>query len=142
MSDAAASGAEGASLTGKSRNGATPSAIALAKRLGLRHVTTDALSIRRRRRGRGWAYIRVDGRPIQGEVGARAVSKRDLEGPQRQLATEQPQRRRVLSILAPLLEGPPPRAGGEETAEVIGVSPATVKREWALAKAWLFRELS
>jgi DNA topoisomerase-1 len=65
VSDAAASGAEGASLTGKSRNGATPSAIALAKRLGLRHVTTDALSIRRRRRGRGWAYIRADGRPIQ-----------------------------------------------------------------------------
>ena len=30
----------------------------------------------------------------------------------------------------------------EETAEVIGVSPATVKREWALAKAWLFRRLS
>src|SRR5262245_22277128 len=52
-------------LTGKSRNGATPSSIALAKRLGLRHVTTDALSIRRRRCGRGWAYIRDDGRPIQ-----------------------------------------------------------------------------
>ena len=50
---------------GKSRNGATPSAIALAKRLGLRHVTTDALSIRRRRCGRGWAYIRDDGRPIR-----------------------------------------------------------------------------
>jgi len=30
----------------------------------------------------------------------------------------------------------------EETAEVIGVSPATIKREWVLAKAWLFRELS
>jgi RNA polymerase sigma factor (TIGR02999 family) len=30
----------------------------------------------------------------------------------------------------------------EETAEVMGVSPATVKREWALAKAWLFRKLS
>ena len=30
----------------------------------------------------------------------------------------------------------------EETAEAIHVSPATVKREWALAKAWLFRELS
>jgi RNA polymerase sigma factor (sigma-70 family) len=28
----------------------------------------------------------------------------------------------------------------KETAEVIGVSRATVKREWALAKAWLFRE--
>jgi RNA polymerase sigma-70 factor, ECF subfamily len=30
----------------------------------------------------------------------------------------------------------------EETASVIGVSPATVKREWALAKGWLYRELS
>ena len=30
----------------------------------------------------------------------------------------------------------------EETAEVMGISVATVKREWALAKAWLFRELS
>lgn len=30
----------------------------------------------------------------------------------------------------------------EETAEVTGVSPATVKREWAVARAWLKRELS
>jgi len=30
----------------------------------------------------------------------------------------------------------------EETAEVVGVSPATVKREWALARAWLRRELA
>jgi RNA polymerase sigma factor (TIGR02999 family) len=30
----------------------------------------------------------------------------------------------------------------EETAEVAGVSPATVKREWALAKGWLYRELT
>jgi RNA polymerase sigma factor (sigma-70 family) len=30
----------------------------------------------------------------------------------------------------------------EETAEVVGVSPATVKREWALAKGWLYRELT
>lgn len=29
----------------------------------------------------------------------------------------------------------------EEAAEVMEVSPATIKREWALAKAWLFREL-
>jgi RNA polymerase sigma factor (TIGR02999 family) len=28
-----------------------------------------------------------------------------------------------------------------ETAEALGVSPATVKREWALARAWLRREL-
>jgi RNA polymerase sigma factor (TIGR02999 family) len=30
----------------------------------------------------------------------------------------------------------------EETAEVVGVSPATVKREWSTAKMWLHRELS
>ena len=30
----------------------------------------------------------------------------------------------------------------EETAEVMGISPATVKRDWSLAKAWLHRELS
>lgn len=30
----------------------------------------------------------------------------------------------------------------EETAEVVGISPATVKREWSVAKAWLLREVS
>ena len=30
----------------------------------------------------------------------------------------------------------------EETAEVLGISPATVKRDWSMAKAWLHRELS
>ena len=29
----------------------------------------------------------------------------------------------------------------EETAEALKVSPATVKRQWAAAKAWLYREL-
>jgi RNA polymerase sigma factor (TIGR02999 family) len=30
----------------------------------------------------------------------------------------------------------------EETAEVQNVSPATVKREWSVARAWLYRELA
>jgi RNA polymerase sigma factor (TIGR02999 family) len=30
----------------------------------------------------------------------------------------------------------------EETAEVLSISPATVKRDWAVAKAWLYRDLS
>ncbi len=30
----------------------------------------------------------------------------------------------------------------EETAEVLGVSAGTVKNEWSLAKAWLYRNLS
>ena len=29
----------------------------------------------------------------------------------------------------------------EETAEAMSISPATVKRHWAIAKAWLLREL-
>jgi RNA polymerase sigma factor (TIGR02999 family) len=30
----------------------------------------------------------------------------------------------------------------EETAEVLRISPSTVKRDWAAAKAWLYREMS
>lgn len=30
----------------------------------------------------------------------------------------------------------------EETAEVMGVSSGTVKRDWAVARAWLYRELT
>jgi len=30
----------------------------------------------------------------------------------------------------------------EETAEVMKLSPATVKRDWTIARAWLYRELS
>jgi RNA polymerase sigma factor (TIGR02999 family) len=30
----------------------------------------------------------------------------------------------------------------EETAEALGVSPATVKNDWRTAKAWLFQELN
>jgi RNA polymerase sigma factor (TIGR02999 family) len=30
----------------------------------------------------------------------------------------------------------------EETAELLEISPATVKRDWTLAKIWLRRELS
>jgi RNA polymerase sigma factor (TIGR02999 family) len=30
----------------------------------------------------------------------------------------------------------------EEAADAIGISPATLKRRWSLARAWLFRELA
>jgi RNA polymerase sigma-70 factor, ECF subfamily len=30
----------------------------------------------------------------------------------------------------------------EETADALGMSPATLKRRWSLARAWLYRELS
>ena len=34
------------------------------------------------------------------------------------------------------------RKSVEETAEVLNVSPRTVKREWSLARAWLYSELA
>ena len=30
----------------------------------------------------------------------------------------------------------------EETAEVLSISPATVKRDWSVARAWLYREMT
>ena len=30
----------------------------------------------------------------------------------------------------------------EETAEVLGISPETAKRDWRMAKAWLFNALT
>jgi DNA-directed RNA polymerase specialized sigma24 family protein len=30
----------------------------------------------------------------------------------------------------------------DEAADALEISPATVEREWALARAWLFRRLS
>src|SRR5262245_26035069 len=48
----------------QARNGTTPSA-AIAKRLGLRYVSRDALSIRRERRGKGWRYLNASGRVIR-----------------------------------------------------------------------------
>jgi RNA polymerase sigma factor (TIGR02999 family) len=30
----------------------------------------------------------------------------------------------------------------EEAAAVLGLSPATIKREWSMARAWLFQQLS
>jgi DNA topoisomerase I len=40
----------------------------MARRLGLRLVASDALSIRRRRRGKGWSYLHPDGRVIRDRV--------------------------------------------------------------------------
>lgn len=31
--------------------------------------------------------------------------------------------------------------GVDETAEALGISPATVKRDWSAARAWLYREI-
>jgi len=59
------------------RTGATHrgGAATLARRLGLRLVGTDALSIRRRRRGKGWSYLDSAGRVIRNGAEVRRLAR-------------------------------------------------------------------
>lgn len=56
-------------------NGASPAARALARQLGLRYVTADALTIRRQRRGKGWSFLGPDGRAIRDQRVVRRLSR-------------------------------------------------------------------
>jgi RNA polymerase sigma factor (TIGR02999 family) len=59
----------------------------------------------------------------------------DLNEALNSLAAMDPQQTRVVELRV---------FGGltvEETAEALGISPRTVKREWSMAKAWLHRQL-
>lgn len=59
-----------------------------------------------------------------------------LDDALRQLATFDPQQSRIVELRF---------FGGltiEETADVLQISPATIKREWSLAKAWLHKTLT
>ena len=51
------------------------------------------------------------------------------------LATADPQQSRVVELR--FFAG----LSVQETAEALGISPATVKRDWATAKLWLYNEL-
>src|SRR5262245_19973322 len=83
----------------------------------------------------GAKRLRVPLSDEQATAGPRDVSLLDLDSALEKLA-------KVDSDLSDLVELR--YFGGltvEEVAEVRGVSPATVKRDWARARAWLFREL-
>jgi RNA polymerase sigma-70 factor, ECF subfamily len=86
-----------------------------------------------KKRGGMWQRITLDERTASAPpmtVGVAALDEA-LE----RLAAHDPQRAQLVELRF---------FGGltiEETAAVLGVSPATVKRGWALAKAWLRREL-
>jgi DNA topoisomerase I len=60
---------------GSRRDDPDPKLRALARRLGLRYVTTDALSIRRRRSGRGWCYLGVGQRVIRDPAMVRRLAR-------------------------------------------------------------------
>jgi DNA topoisomerase-1 len=62
-------------LAATSRNGASPGTIKLARRVGLRHVSSDLLTIKRRRCGKGWTYLAPDGRVIRDRAIVRRLAR-------------------------------------------------------------------
>jgi DNA topoisomerase-1 len=54
---------------------ASANAVTLARRLGLRYVSSDVLAIRRRRCGKGWSYLARDGRAIRDKATVQRLSR-------------------------------------------------------------------
>lgn len=85
------------------------------------------------KRGGPWQRITLDERTAAAP--ATTVDIEALDEALERLAAVDPERAKLVELRY---------FGGltiEEAAEALGVSPATVKRGWALAKAWLRREL-
>jgi RNA polymerase sigma factor (TIGR02999 family) len=90
----------------------------------------------RRKRGGDVVMVSLDGEDVAGPAPDAAVDLVALDAALDRLAELSPQQARVVELryFAGL--------SIEETAEVLGVSTMTVKRGWAMARAWLHRELS
>jgi RNA polymerase sigma factor (TIGR02999 family) len=103
----------------------------------MRRILVDHARARsREKRGSGAPVVAVDG--IQLQAAKADVHPADtiaLDRALEKLETFDPGQARIVELRF---------FGGltvEETAEVLRSSPSTVKREWTLARAWLFREL-
>jgi RNA polymerase sigma factor (TIGR02999 family) len=100
----------------------------------MRHILVDHASNRAAaKRGAGAPRLSLDEEVALPQ--ARDVDIVALDDALNQLAALDPQQSRVVELRF---------FGGlsiEETSVVLGISPATVKREWATARAWLQREM-
>jgi RNA polymerase sigma factor (TIGR02999 family) len=100
----------------------------------MRQVLVDAARRRNRiKRGAGEAPLDLSGLQIAAEGFAAELD--DLDEALGRMAALYPRQARVVECRF---------FGGlsvEETAEALGLAPRTVKRDWSLARAWLFREL-
>lgn len=100
----------------------------------MRRVLVDYARRRGRgKRGAGVAVISLDENAI---AAGPAVDVVALDDALQRLSAVDPQQGRVVELR--FFAG----LSVEETAEVLGISPATVKREWATAKLWLYDELA
>jgi len=100
----------------------------------MRHVLVDHARRRRAlKRGGDFCRLSIDKAVISSEE--KDADLLDLNEALNSLAAMDPQQSRVVELRV---------FGGlsvEETAEALGISPRTVKREWSMAKAWLHRQL-
>jgi RNA polymerase sigma factor (TIGR02999 family) len=101
----------------------------------MRHVLIDhARAHARDKRGGGALHVSLDEAAVMSAESASELVA--LDEALRELEGVDPQKGRVVELryFAGL--------SIEETAEVLGISPTTVRREWRRAKAWLYRALA
>jgi RNA polymerase sigma-70 factor, ECF subfamily len=99
----------------------------------MRRVLVDYARQRgREKRGAGISVISLDENALAAQP---AVDIVRLDDALAQLAAVDRQQSRVVELR--FFAG----LSVEETAEALGISPATVKRDWATAKLWLYNEL-
>ncbi len=101
----------------------------------MRHILVDhAKAMKRQKRGAGVERIALDEAVLVGpEAPAGLV---ELDEALQRLAANDARKSEIVELLF---------FGGltyDETAAVLGISPATVHRELRMAKAWLYRELA
>jgi RNA polymerase sigma factor (TIGR02999 family) len=101
----------------------------------IRRILVDhARNRRTAKRGGGTLTVTLD--DAISEPARRDIDLVKLDDALLSLATKDQQQSRVVELRF---------FGGlsiDDTAEVLGVSPSTVKRDWAAAKAWLYRDMS
>ncbi|HZI63383.1 MAG TPA: sigma-70 family RNA polymerase sigma factor [Thermoanaerobaculia bacterium] len=108
---------------------------AVAAQMMRRILVDHARARARAKRAGGWARVPLD---EAGQLGVYATTDVDLlalEEALDELAQIDPQRCRLVELR--FFAG----LSVDDTADVLGVSPSTVDRDWRVAKAWLFRRL-
>jgi len=101
----------------------------------MRHVLIDhARAHARDKRGGGALQVSLEEVAVMSGEGASELVA--LDEALRELEEVDPQKGRVVELR--YFAG----MSIEETAEVLGISPTTVRREWRRAKAWLYRALA
>jgi RNA polymerase sigma factor (TIGR02999 family) len=99
----------------------------------MRRVLVDYARLRaREKRGGGVSVISLDENAVAPQSAVDVIA---LDEALERLASADPQQSRVVELR--FFAG----LSVEETAEALGISPATVKRDWATAKLWLYNEL-